>query len=136
MKLQNDDQQTPSETRDLVVFDILRDSRYAECLQELPKGEFLFWENGRPLCLTCSDLDHLVYLPRGNSALTRRARKHSALSAVGVRFSRAPLFTPTPKAANCVAEFFVAQSTRRAASQIRECIHNADIDANLGNARR
>ncbi len=46
-------------------------------------------EGERPLCLTCADLDHLVYLPRGDTALTRRARKHSALSAVVVRFSRA-----------------------------------------------
>jgi hypothetical protein len=38
--------------------------------------------------LTCADLDHLVYLPRGDTALTRRARRHSRLSAVVVRFSR------------------------------------------------
>jgi len=31
----------------------------------------------------------LVYLPRGDTAVTRRARKHSTLSAVVVRFSRA-----------------------------------------------
>ena len=43
----------------------------------------------RSLCLSCADLDHLVYLHRGDTALTRRAHKHSALSAVVVRFSRA-----------------------------------------------
>ena len=42
----------------------------------------------RPLCLSCADLGHLVYLPSGETALTRRARKHSGLSAVVVRFSR------------------------------------------------
>ena len=46
-------------------------------------------EGERPLCLSCADLDHLVYLHRGDMALTRRARKHSTLSAVVVRFSRA-----------------------------------------------
>ncbi len=46
-------------------------------------------EADQPPCLTCADLDHLVYLPRGDMALTRRARKHSSLSAVVVRFSRA-----------------------------------------------
>src|SRR5437879_12349318 len=46
-------------------------------------------EGERPLCLTFADIDHLIYLPRGDTALTRRARKHSALSAVVVRFSRA-----------------------------------------------
>jgi len=35
------------------------------------------------------DLDHLVFLPSGDTALTRRAKKHSSLSAVVVRFSRA-----------------------------------------------
>jgi hypothetical protein len=46
-------------------------------------------ENQHPLCLVCADLDHLVYLPSGDAALTRRARKHSVLVAVVVRFSRA-----------------------------------------------
>ena len=78
-----------SEEKDLVVFDILRDSKCADCGKELLGGDFLFMEGERPLCLTCADLDHLVYLPRGDTALTRRARKHSALSAVVVRFSRA-----------------------------------------------
>ena len=83
------DQQPPAEAKELVVFDILRDSKCRECGKELLAGDFLFMEAERPLCLTCADLDHLVYLPRGDSALTRRARRHSALSAVVVRFSRA-----------------------------------------------
>jgi hypothetical protein len=41
------------------------------------------------LCLTCADLDHLTFLPTGDAALTRRARKHSLLSAVVLKFSRA-----------------------------------------------
>jgi len=71
------------------VFDILRGSKCTDCGKELMAGNFLFMEGERPLCLTCADLDHLVYLPRGDTALTRRAHKHSALSAVVVRFSRA-----------------------------------------------
>jgi len=74
---------------DLVVFDILRGSECAECRKELLAEDFLFMEGGRPLCLMCADLDHLAYLPRGDTALTRRARKYSSLSAVVVRFSRA-----------------------------------------------
>jgi len=77
-----------SEAKDLVVFDLLRESQCGDCGKELLGGDFLFMEGERPLCLTCADLDHLVYLPRGDTALTRRARKHSALSAVVVRFSR------------------------------------------------
>jgi hypothetical protein len=41
------------------------------------------------VCMSCADLAHLVFLPRGDTALTRRARMHSRLSAVVVRFSRA-----------------------------------------------
>jgi len=78
-----------SATKDLVVFSILRESKCAECGEELWKGDFLSMEGGRPLCLRCADLDHLVYLARGDVALTRRARKHSSLTAVIVRFSRA-----------------------------------------------
>ena len=80
--------QHPSESKDLVVFDILRESQCVDCEKELLGGDFLFMEGQRPLCLACADLDHLVYLPRGDTALTRRARKHSTLSAVVVRFSR------------------------------------------------
>ena len=39
--------------------------------------------------MTCADLDELVYLPSGDAALSRRARMHSPLSAVVIRFSRA-----------------------------------------------
>ena len=45
-------------------------------------------EKGQPLCLTCSDLDRLVFLPAGDTALSRRSRKHSSLAAVVVRFNR------------------------------------------------
>jgi hypothetical protein len=45
-------------------------------------------ETDRPLCLACADLDHLVFLARGDTALTRRASKHSTLRAVVVRFGR------------------------------------------------
>lgn len=46
-------------------------------------------EDDAPHCLACVDLDHLVFLPSGNTALTRRARKASTLSAIVVRWSRA-----------------------------------------------
>jgi hypothetical protein len=38
--------------------------------------------------MTCAELDHLVFLPAGDAALTRRAKRGSELSAVVVRFSR------------------------------------------------
>jgi hypothetical protein len=89
MSGQQADTEFHSAPNDLVVFSILRDSQCAECGEELWKGSFLCMERGRPLCLPCADLDHLVYLPSGDAALTRRAKKRSTLSAVVVRFSRA-----------------------------------------------
>jgi hypothetical protein len=80
---------TAAESKDIVVFWIVRDSACAECGETLGKGRFLRMEAGRPLCLSCADLGRLVFLERGNTALTRRATRHSALHAVVVRFSRA-----------------------------------------------
>jgi hypothetical protein len=83
------DNKTATETSgDIVVFSILKPSACAECGAELWKGSFLRMEKEKPLCLECADLDHLVFLPRGDVALTRRSRKYSTLSAVVVRFSR------------------------------------------------
>jgi hypothetical protein len=51
-------------------------------------GDLLIMEGPGPLCLVCADLDHLVFLPSGDAALTRRAKRASGLSAVVIRFSR------------------------------------------------
>ena len=45
-------------------------------------------EDSGPVCLTCAEMEHLVFLPSGDAALTRRAKAASGLSAVVVRFSR------------------------------------------------
>ena len=73
---------------EIVVFSVVRDSRCADCGREIGKGDFLRMEAERPLCMECADLDHLVFLPRGDTALTRRAGRYSTLRAVVVRFSR------------------------------------------------
>jgi hypothetical protein len=74
--------------KEITVFDILRESQCAGCGEDLARGSFLTMEDGKPFCLDCADLGHLVYLPRGDAALTRRSKKNSALSAVVIRFSR------------------------------------------------
>jgi hypothetical protein len=84
------DQQTDTSKKpdEIVVFWTLRDSKCAECHNEIGKGAFLRLERDQPYCVECADLDHLEFLPSGDAALTRRARKYSTLSAVVVRFSR------------------------------------------------
>ena len=74
---------------EIVVFSIVRESICADCGSKLFKGQLLRMEGDRALCLSCADLDHLVFLPAGDAALTRRAVKYSKLRAVVVRFSRA-----------------------------------------------
>ncbi len=70
---------------DLVVVQPVKDWACAECGGT---DDLLIMDDKGPLCLTCSDLDHLVFLPSGDAALTRRAKKASTLSAVVVRWSR------------------------------------------------
>jgi hypothetical protein len=78
-----------AESYELTVFISGRDSTCGECGSNLGTGAWitLVGEKGAA-CLSCSDLAHLVYLPAGDAALTRRARKHSTLSAVVLKWSR------------------------------------------------
>jgi hypothetical protein len=71
---------------DLVVISAIREWTCTECGGS---GDLLLMEGPGPLCLRCAEMDHLGFLPSGEAALTRRARKASGLSAVVVRFSRA-----------------------------------------------
>jgi hypothetical protein len=70
---------------DLVVVQPLKDWSCAECGGT---GDLLIMDDNQPLCLTCADLDHLVFLPAGDAALTRRSKKASRLSAVVVQWNR------------------------------------------------
>jgi hypothetical protein len=70
---------------DLVVVMPVKDWQCAECGGT---GDLLIMDDAGPLCMTCADLDHLVFLGAGDAALTRRAKKGSSLSAVVVRWSR------------------------------------------------
>jgi hypothetical protein len=71
---------------DLVVVSPLKYFTCAECGAE--SGDLLIMDDKGPLCMSCADMDHLVFLPAGDAALTRRAKKASRLSAVVVRWSR------------------------------------------------
>ena len=77
----------PRRGPELVVVSPLKGWTCAACGGE--ERGWLTMDDRGPLCMSCADLEHLVLLPRGDAALTRRARKHSRLSAVVVRFSRA-----------------------------------------------
>jgi len=78
------------ESKDIKVFISHRDSTCDECREDLGRNAWItLEENKGAFCLTCADLDELIFLPTGDAALTRRARKHSVLSAVVLKFSKA-----------------------------------------------
>ena len=75
---------------ELLVFISHRDSTCDECKEELGHGAWITLNKQKgALCLSCADLDHLVFLAPGDAALTRRARRHSILAAVVLKWSRA-----------------------------------------------
>jgi hypothetical protein len=79
----------PEEKEELKVFMPNGESTCGECGEHLGAKTWitLAGEKGA-LCLTCADLDHLLFLPSGDAALTRRARKYSVLSAIVLQWSR------------------------------------------------
>ncbi len=80
MKKSNDNQ--------LKVFISNRESTCDECGEDLGRRAWIILRGDKgAACLTCADLDHLVFLPSGDAALTRRSRKHSRLSAVVLKWS-------------------------------------------------
>jgi len=137
MKAKEDKIASPATFKELVVFSILRESRCTECNQELWKGNFLFIDAGRPLCLSCADLDHLTYLPRGDAALTRRAKKCTSLFAVVVRFSRSrgryerQGILISEAALEQAEEECLADSEQRALRCERDAVRRAEYDRTL-----
>jgi hypothetical protein len=83
--------QKKTKPNELTMFIASRESVCDECRENLGKGAWITLQGDekKAACLSCADLDHLVFLPAGDAALTRRSRKLSKLSAVVVKWSRA-----------------------------------------------
>lgn len=77
------------EQEDIVVFIISGEAKCSECGENLgTKAWITHTKDKEVLCLACADLAHLEFLPSGDAAVTRRARKHSTLSAVILKWHR------------------------------------------------
>ena len=126
---------TKSTGTEVVVFMNRRDSVCAECGAGLLGGGFLRMEGERPLCLECVDLGHLEFLPSGNTALTRRASRHSPLRAVVVRWSRARKryerqgIMVTPEALDQAETDCEADEQVRTQARIRAAFRREHLDA-------
>lgn len=72
---------------DFTVFIASQEAVCSECGENLGRHAWItLTEEKQVLCLSCADLDHLVFLPSGNAALTRRSRKYSTLKAVVLKW--------------------------------------------------
>jgi hypothetical protein len=127
-------QEQPTELR---VFISGRDSTCDECGEQLGRHAWitLLGQERRAFCLSCADLDHLVFLPPGDAALTRRARKHSTLAAVVLKWSRARkryerqgLLVEERALQQAEAEC-LADADARARRREREAEQRAELDA-------
>lgn len=74
---------------EIKVFITNRDSTCDECGENLGRKAWITLARDKgALCLACADLDHLVFLSPGNTALTRQSHQHSTLSAVVLKWSQ------------------------------------------------
>lgn len=106
---------------ELKVFIASNEVTCAECGEALGAHAWItLLENQGALCLSCADLDHLLFLPAGDAALTRRAKKHSTLSAVVLKWSRAR--KRYERQGLLVEEDALAQAEQ-------ECLADADVRA-------
>lgn len=120
---------------DLKVCISNRDSVCGECGAELGRRAWILLAGDRgALCMSCADLDHLIFLPSGDAALTRRGKKYSTLHAVvlkwsraGKRYERQGLIVEEKALAraeqNCLDD--IEQRERR---RLREAEHRAELD--------
>lgn len=119
------DEKSGRKSNDIVVFIVRRETKCSECGCELFKGRLLRLEDEQPLCLDCADLGHLEFLPSGNTALTRRASKHSRLRAVVVQWSRSRKryerqgILAAPDAIELAESECLADEERRAQQRVR-----------------
>jgi len=120
---------------DLKVFISNRASVCDECHERLGrKAWLLLTRECGALCLACADFDHLDFLPAGDAALTRRAKKHSRLYAVVLKWSRARrryerqgLLVEEEALAKAEEECLADQEVRRRRRE-RNALRRADLD--------
>jgi len=123
------------EKAEITVFISTRDSICAECGDKLGTKACISLNHEKgALCLSCADLDHLLFLPSGDAALTRRSKKYSGLWAVVLKWSRARKryerqgLLVEEKALELAEQECLADNEYRERSRERAAIHRAEID--------
>ncbi|MEV4945923.1 DUF2293 domain-containing protein [Streptomyces sp. NPDC053755] len=118
-----------------VVVEPLKRRRCSECHQGPLR--WMIMEFNAPVCLDCADLGHLVFLGRGDTALTRRAREGSTLWAVVVRhnrrrtrYERQGLLVEAAALARA-EEACLADAEARARRRARDAVRRAERDTRV-----
>ncbi len=119
----------------LKVFISHSESVCGECKAELGRQAWILLAGDRgALCMSCADLDHLVFLPSGDAALTRRARKYSTLHAVVLkwsvarkRYERQGLMVEE-EALDRAEEECLDDAEQRERRRLREALRRAELD--------
>jgi len=78
-----------SQDNEIKVFISYRENICSKCGNTLGARSWITLNKKEVYCLVCSDLEHLVYLPSGSAALTRRSKKNSKIYAVVLQWNRA-----------------------------------------------
>jgi hypothetical protein len=120
---------------DLKVFITSKETTCDECGEYLGYHAWIILSRSKgALCLSCGDLDHLVYLPAGDPAITRRSRKYSSLAAVVLKWSRARKryerqgILVEEKALERAEEECLADAEIRERRREREAVRREEID--------
>lgn len=73
---------------ELKVFITSREAPYDECGGHLGRKAWIMLveDKGAP-CLTCADLDHLLFLPAGDATLTRRSAAARSFDEQAIRLA-------------------------------------------------
>lgn len=123
------------EKSDIKVFISSQESVCGECGENLGHHAWITLDKEKgAVCLSCSDLDHLVFLPAGDAALTRRSKKNSTLWAVVLKWSRARKryerqgLLVEEAAIESAEQECLADKEIRARRREREAIKRAELD--------
>jgi hypothetical protein len=133
-KRQTDKGANEAITEGLKVFIVNRGATCDECGEDIDGPAWITLREGKgALCLACADLEQLVFLPVGNMALTRRARKNSRLAAVVLKWSRARKryerqgLLVEEQGLEAAEKECLADADAREAARIREAERRAEI---------
>ncbi|MCB9078908.1 MAG: DUF2293 domain-containing protein [Anaerolineaceae bacterium] len=124
-----------AKNNEISVFIASQDATCDECGEALGHDAWItLTEDNKALCLACADLEHLIFLPAGDAALTRRSRKHSTLSAVVLkwnkrrkRYERQGLLVES-QALEQAEEECLADSEVRERRRAREAVRRVELD--------